>query len=177
MSVQSLITKEEAEMLSEYASKTRGDIVEIGTYRGGATQILAKANPDVTIWTVENYNDSSALHPKEILKQVGKNAILLSADSAALGEIWQRDIGFLWIDGDHSLKGIKRDLVWLKWVVVGGMIVLHDAYRNKPYKTLLGREMSVRITGVSKILPSLRQRDDMEEVGSVDTCAIFQKVD
>lgn len=40
---------------------------------------------------------------------------------------WNKDIGLLWIDGDHRYNYVRLDIeLWAKHVVSGGMIVMHD---------------------------------------------------
>ena len=43
-----------------------------------------------------------------------------------------RKIDFLWIDGDHSYEGVKKDIYhWTPLVKKGGFICFHD-YRDAP---------------------------------------------
>jgi len=40
---------------------------------------------------------------------------------------WDKDIGLLFIDGDHRLNYVRKDIeLWAKWVVSGGKILFHD---------------------------------------------------
>ena len=44
----------------------------------------------------------------------------------------QKKIDFLWIDGDHSYEGVKRDIEdWLPLVKKNGFVCFHD-YRDEP---------------------------------------------
>lgn len=43
------------------------------------------------------------------------------------GHEWNLDIGLLWIDGDHRLNYVKKDIeLFGKWVMGGGKILFHD---------------------------------------------------
>lgn len=40
---------------------------------------------------------------------------------------WDKDIGLLWIDGDHRFNYVKMDIdLWAKHVISGGLIIFHD---------------------------------------------------
>ncbi|MBF8278292.1 MAG: group 1 glycosyl transferase [Candidatus Brocadiaceae bacterium] len=56
-----------------------------------------------------------------------KKSFLIIGDSSTLGKHWIGQIDFLFIDGDHSFIGCKKDaLAWEKNVVIGGIIAFHD---------------------------------------------------
>lgn len=43
------------------------------------------------------------------------------------GKGWDKDIGLLFIDGDHRYNYVKIDIeLWARWVVSGGKILFHD---------------------------------------------------
>lgn len=43
------------------------------------------------------------------------------------GKGWDKDIGLLWIDGDHRYNYVKLDIeLWSKHVISGGTVVMHD---------------------------------------------------
>jgi predicted O-methyltransferase YrrM len=62
-----------------------------------------------------------------------KGATLIVDDSVkAAGKIADGALDFVFIDGDHSYEGVKRDLAaWLPKVKPGGWLMGHD-YGNKP---------------------------------------------
>jgi predicted O-methyltransferase YrrM len=44
---------------------------------------------------------------------------------------WQTPVQFLFIDGGHTEEAAQRDYDgWVKWVVVGGGLVIHDVFPN-----------------------------------------------
>jgi hypothetical protein len=49
---------------------------------------------------------------------------------------WEGNISLLWIDGDHSYKGVKSDFdYWAPYLIDGGIIAFHDSLDQKlgPY--------------------------------------------
>lgn len=51
----------------------------------------------------------------------------LAYKSGLDGHEWNKDIGLLWIDGDHRYNYVKLDIeLWAKHVISGGKIVFHD---------------------------------------------------
>jgi hypothetical protein len=48
--------------------------------------------------------------------------------SHALGQIWTKPLRLLWIDGDHTYRGAKRDLdAFLPYLRTGAVVAFHDA--------------------------------------------------
>ena len=53
---------------------------------------------------------------------------------------WDKSIGMLFIDGDHSYDGVKKDIKWIKHVIPGGIVAFHDyllpKYKNSVVKAV-----------------------------------------
>lgn len=64
----------------------------------------------------------------------GIRPVLLRGDSHRMADLVDdQSLSFLYIDGDHSLEGVTRDLqAWFPKVKPGGLIALHD-YENPDY--------------------------------------------
>ena len=117
----------ELEYLYRVADACKVGILEIGRMAGGSTFMLACAAPKVPIWSIDNnpLGDESLLRYFKVHK-VGANVELLIGDSA-LPNHSVGDLDLLFIDGDHTLEGVRFDLqTWYPKVVQGGHIILHD---------------------------------------------------
>jgi len=57
-------------------------------------------------------------------------------DSAAAAALFpDRSLDFVYIDGDHSYEGCRRDiLAWAPKVRVGGVLAGHDYYNQPPFE-------------------------------------------
>jgi len=112
------------------------NIVEIGSYHGKSTACLvqaAKVSKSGNIFAVDKKLDQEfyANIKKYDLLQYVKPVEMPSQQAAAMwakGELSaDKDIHLLFIDGDHTYKGLVEDFdAWEKFVVSGGWILFHD---------------------------------------------------
>lgn len=122
--------------------KTLGakNFMEIGTDQGGTFAIWSKLSKDGKRISIDiphgNYGVSSYDVNKrdEYLKSLGSNVTMIHGDSQS-GEIKNRisstlkegELDFLFIDGDHTYEGVKKDYEnYKKYVKPGGWIGFHD---------------------------------------------------
>lgn len=79
-----------------------------------------------------------------------------------LGREWNIPIELLFIDGDHRYNYVKKDLeLWGKWVISGGMILMHD----KPY------------AGVEKVIDTMITNNPIySEIRNLDRSPIFNMI-
>lgn len=72
-------------------------------------------------------------------------------------------VGLLWIDGDHSYAGVRRDFEdWFPKLEVGGYVAFHDTVNHWYGPTRLVRELLV-------------SRDDLASIGVVGTVTYARK--
>ncbi|MBC7922093.1 MAG: class I SAM-dependent methyltransferase [Ferruginibacter sp.] len=129
------VTPKEKELLIKYASG-KATAVEIGVFEGATTRILADSIARKGIlyaidpffkgqlgfsWgefiAVTHLKRSLLNHKVRFIKELSFNSVSKVGDG----------IEFIFIDGDHSYEGFKRD--WHDWSVklkVGGYAALHD---------------------------------------------------
>ena len=147
--VPGFLLEDEARFLGMVAACVRceGAIVEIGSFKGKSTIILATVarhyglGPVVSI-DPHNFNsaelkehrtsaDASSYH--EFLRNLQNAGVLTSVEvnraySSAIASTWNRPIRFLWIDGDHSYTGAKADFDgFSSHVTPYGVVAFHDA--------------------------------------------------
>ncbi|MEM1165672.1 MAG: class I SAM-dependent methyltransferase [Planctomycetota bacterium] len=124
-------------------ARGRRTIVEIGSFRGKSTVILALGSTDVnghvtaidphirTAASGTDYGpaDLEAFHGTVDRWAVGDRIEHLTVRSEDARPRWSADrpIDLLWIDGDHTYEGVRRDLDdWRELVGPSGIIACHD---------------------------------------------------
>jgi len=117
-------------------------IVEIGTSRGGTLFLFCRhAARDALVVSIDlcggTFGGGYPVAKVPLYKSFAKNAqkiALIRGDShleqthlRARKILLNRTIEFLFIDGDHTYKGVKADFeVYSKLVAPGGIVALHD---------------------------------------------------
>lgn len=57
----------------------------------------------------------------------GSSVMYIHGDAEMVAKVWDRPINLLFIDGDHSYEGVKKDHdAWFPKVVKGGTVLYHD---------------------------------------------------
>jgi len=123
-------------------------IIEIGTYTGGSLFLFSSAAaPDAKITSVDlPQGEFGGGYPEWLAPFYGSFATekqevhLIRGDShkdeilkKVKGVLGGRKVDFLFIDGDHTYKGVKRDFeACRKLVCRGGIIALHDIVVHPP---------------------------------------------
>ncbi|MGD2084742.1 MAG: class I SAM-dependent methyltransferase [Candidatus Aminicenantes bacterium] len=120
-----------------YGTKGSGEIVEIGTNVGKTAISLAygqKVKKGKPIYSIDIYE-----HPdiKTNLEKAGVTDYVhrIIMPSHKMAKKWEKPIELLWIDGDHSYKGVCYDIKnWTRLVITGGVIAFHDYPGHKRSK-------------------------------------------
>jgi predicted O-methyltransferase YrrM len=120
----------EAEYLYLLASRARHGIVEVGRFYGGSTFLMACANGETPLWSIDIApQDDARLRRYLETHDVGRNVRLIVGDSQKTSYPQIGEIDVLFIDGDHSYQGCTSDLEnWYPKLRPGGHVVLHDCY-------------------------------------------------
>lgn len=147
--VPGFLLEDEARLLGMIAACVRceGAIVEIGSFKGKSTVMLATVAKHYGLGRVvaidpHNFNsaelqehrknpDSSSY--EDFLRNLEKTGVSdyvepHRAYSSDVASAWDRPIRFLWIDGDHSYRGAKADFDgFFPYVTAQGIVAFHDA--------------------------------------------------
>ena len=176
------ITQNEAGCLAKYAKKASGDIVEVGTFRGGGTEILRQNCPARhVVWSVDLYVHPEGENPKKVHEHLEgyDDVFLVVGDSSKVGKRWGKPISLLVIDADHTYEGTKADFeAFSPCVSSRGVLILHDAANSgKSYQVLLGdRAISAgACMGVVQFRKELERNRKWKLIETVDTMAVFQR--
>lgn len=124
-----------------------GVIVEIGSFKGKSTVMLAKLaeryglGPIVAI-DPHNFNNAELEAHRSTPGSTSYDEFWSNLEAAGVSPYvevhrefstvvargWKRPIRLLWIDGDHTYEGAKADFDgFMPHVVPGGFVALHDA--------------------------------------------------
>src|SRR5262249_19722872 len=120
----------EAEYLYSVAQRARRGLVEIGRFDGGSTFLLACANREAPIWSIDlEPRDDERLQRYFAENGVGANVELIVGDSHGGDFAEIGDFDLLFVDGDHSYAGAYADLEsFVPRLADDGHLLLHDCY-------------------------------------------------
>ena len=133
-----------------------GPLVEIGSYAGRSTLLLAAAaaTAGTHVVTIDHhrgseehqpgweYHDPSLVDPevglldtlplfRRVIATSGLERSVLAVVGRAedLGRYWTADAGLVFIDGSHTDESAQRDFeVWAQRVAPGGLLAIHDVF-------------------------------------------------
>jgi hypothetical protein len=126
---------DEAALLWKAVKASSGSILEIGRKRAGSTVLLAAAGKGRLVYSLDlrlRPNDRC----KEYLETRGGVELRVANSRHTLPEV---EIGFLFVDGDHSFEGVLADVL-AHWNSLrdtdgrAGLAAFHDALPNENYK-------------------------------------------
>lgn len=187
------ITEAETLALIRYVKKVAGDVVEVGTYLGGTTENIAPYIPEgQALWSVDHFEgcqhdrNPSTLYHKYLVDF--KNVFFVMGDSRELGKYWDRDIGFLFIDGDHSAQVVAADFAeWTPWLATDGIVALHDSTgfergsMNPRFRTLNNQMISgqdlVYEPGPEEVVRVALESGEWEVIEEIDTITFLARVE
>jgi predicted O-methyltransferase YrrM len=153
--IEGFLTENEARFLGMAAAvpppvrkgEADGAIVEIGSFKGKSTVMLAKVAGHyglgpVTAIDPHNLNNPQFAHLrtapdtttyKDFLANIERAGVAegvrpFRTYSTEIAKGWTEPIRLLWIDGDHSHEGAKADFDgFMPYMIPGGVVAIHDA--------------------------------------------------
>lgn len=144
------LTVPEASALYELAHDSTGPIVEIGSWQGRSTAVLALASmegnyqpvyaidPFATVMTTATGELVEASSPEKLranLDAAGVNGLvhIVAKTSESAVEQVPSEIDVLFVDGAHDYESAKRDLqLYAPKVRIGGRVAIHDCHEAEP---------------------------------------------
>ncbi len=118
----------EGALLYKYCKRKRDcTLLEIGRKHGGSTVIMASALQGGHLYSVD-----IVLHDQVEgnIKPWSENVTLITGKSNKIP--WSTRVDLVFIDGDHSYKGVKRDVnKFTPFVDKGGYVIFHDVVGKK----------------------------------------------
>ena len=123
----------------------KGVIVEIGSWKGKSTMLLARGsikNSGAKVYAVDTFEGTceTPFKKQNTLKEFKKNIRLAKVNylvkplvgfSTDIAKTFKEPIEILFIDGDHSYNGIIADInSWTPKLINNGWILFHDTSNN-----------------------------------------------
>lgn len=170
-----MISFEEAIYLYFLAKNVReGSIVEVGSYRGRSTVFLGRGSIDgqsIPVYAVDPHKDfvgvlggvfgpkdRTAFYKAMLTNDCSEIVSLINLSTEFFVSSWKEPVSLLWVDGDHSYAGVKRDVdCWLPHLQSGGIIAFDDATDpslgpSKLIEEMIGSGRFVKIHSVGKVV-------------------------
>lgn len=189
----SLMTLVEKFLLEKIATQLPDNaiVVEIGTYLGGSTSVIACANPNIFVHSYDLYDDfdydkfngtnyqelALGKNSKRTLDNVKKvvdrytNITLHKVLSDSQLEWNQGPIDFVFHDGNHTNPTLQKDLdFWSQYLKPNGLIAIHDHRPNLPESHFN------RWLDVEKEVSRLTSEKSFKIINGIDSLVVMQKV-
>lgn len=134
------ISGEDARLLLYLSRMSDGNIVEIGCHRGGTTRMLAENNPDKLVFGVD-WSGPPTMVEGQAQEHLAANEVGESArdlpnvricDMISWDFEFHFDMGMVFVDGDHSHRGLLLDTANILKQLKSGIVVFHDYYEGAP---------------------------------------------
>lgn len=171
-------TDGERGLLKKYAKQAEVGIVEIGILDGGTTKEMASV-ANVPIYGIDPLIPDSM--NKRLIgteEKIRKNLAFYTQFtffkdfSFNVAKGWEFPFDFIFIDGDHEYKAVKKDFEdWYALVNDGGYIAFHD---SNPVM-IDGKEAFAGWPGCVRLVAELKDDSRVAFVEVQDSITVFQK--
>jgi cephalosporin hydroxylase len=146
-------------------------ILEIGTARGGTLFLFSNiAHEEAILISVDLYQTIEKRILFRYIKKEKQKIFLIQGDSHSIETLRKieeilkgRKVDFLFIDGDHSYEGVKKDFeMYSPLVRKGGIIAFHDIIPD--YYTRYGIKTSTWAGWVYKFWNEIKEKYENLEI-------------
>jgi predicted O-methyltransferase YrrM len=142
-----------------------GPVVELGRFKGGATLLLAAANPAAVVWSYDidpAYDQDLAA---AMLRYGLDRRVEIVVGDSRTAPAPPEPPSLVFVDGDHTYEGARADYErWREVLRPGGLIAFHDAVATGGYGNVY--------PGVAKLVGEI---DDLVPTQGAGTIAVFKK--
>lgn len=154
-----MISFREATLLYGLAQGVReGCIVEVGSYRGRSTVALGRGSIDgggAPVYAIEPHEpftgvlggrfgpeDRGAFYEAMLRTGCCRAVRLVNLSTERVVGAWEKPVALLWIDGDHTYEGVRRDFdCWAPHLTATAQVAFDDATNPKLGPHRLIREL------------------------------------
>lgn len=128
------ISDEDAKLLLYLSRMANGNIVEIGCHRGETTKMLAEYNPGKHVYGV-GWSGPPTMEPEQMDEYIDPGEIGVYArhlpnvgiyDDISWEFKFPPFIGMVFVDGDHSFRGVVKDTAHILGRLKDCIVVYHD---------------------------------------------------
>jgi hypothetical protein len=181
-SIRGWLSRDAALLLYRLASgASDGCIVEVGSFRGRSTVVLARGaehGHGARVYAVEPHEpfvgprggefgpeDRAAFFRNMVRTGAYRTVRLLNTSSEIVAPGWTESVALLWLDGDHSYEGVRRDFdAWAPHLLPGCDLVLDDTDDPKLGPQRLVEELTaagwVEVERVDRVAHLRREQPD-----------------
>lgn len=159
----------------KYAASSDETIVEIGILNGHTTKFIlenTKANVYGIDPIIPDSMNTSLIGDENKIKElvtIHPNFTFIKDYSFNVVKDWDKEIDYIFIDGDHTYEAVKQDFEeWYPHVKVGGIISIHDSSANRGGPSFW--------PGPSKLADELILDSRVEYIETLTALTVFKKV-
>ena len=142
-----------------------GIAIECGVYHGGSVATWSAArHKRGPLIAVDDWSSKNEQIFRDTMERYGIEIEIITANGWEAPDLIQGQVAFCFLDDDHSIRGIPRNiLVWPDRMMPGGILVFHDY------------NVAKRNVAVKCIVDCWREEVHWEHLGTVGSTIAFRK--